>query len=832
MRDFKSVLLCLCFVLCLLSIANARSIINPKIYKILGGELSDPAVIKFLNQLNVTNEFQFIENQTATAIEGVSITFTVNAANNTLASIKFEFTDMFYFDKYAFDDLLIDWGLWMRYEDIETSKRIIINDEEDTRFYRYLYGETKDSDGEYFKLKYKKYEHAGMQLNSITVARDRISKNNSRENYVEYAEESFIGVGFSYERALSGNVSVYSVIPGGPADRAGLKIDDQIVSIDNKPTLDYRLVDIFMQLEGDEGISVIFEVLRNDELMEIEVRREPVRYFSKFECLEGNCEDGYAKYMADDGTIYEHNFVNKMIEGELIKIKPDGVKLNIQYENGQPAYEPATITWPDGAVYQGYILEEVPNGEGTLTSADGSVHTGLWDRGRYVEGCYSGDCENGNGIIYYPNGDIYEGEFANGVPHGYGVIQYKDNDLEDYSGTFENGFPSGKTSFWDVFLAAGDPVENIFQIDNFKLLFNKNGLTENDWNDLVRKYNFVYSNDTYFSPDKKFSVTTWKNGHVLDLNIYIYDESDLEIFGFNRNYTYSEMESLFGYEYWDSDRLAYTIIACFDSDMNRDHHFEIKFSYNSEVNADGTNHIYCVTYSPIKPDSFELTGPGKLGFIETGCVDGDCESGDGVYQWSDGNLYEGSFTFARPYYGTVYTYWNRMVFTKFYDGVPQNNLLPSNIEKMLQKMDEVLFDIETAMTENSEILETKKWIENNRYLERLYDDKEDEDALNSLKVWAQSGKEHTAKSIVYTRRAYDLIENRSNCPEACTKLARMLSALDVIEDVFDELLTVAGQGGAVYSNNVENLDQYYSAIKMLDYSPVIEELSSCGYFEE
>ena len=45
------------------------------------------------------------------------------------------------------------------------------------------------------------------------------------------------------------------------------------------------------------------------------------------------------------------------------------------------------------------------------------------------------------GIINYSNGDIYEGEFKNGIAEGYGVINYLNG--EKYQGEWKNGKAEG-----------------------------------------------------------------------------------------------------------------------------------------------------------------------------------------------------------------------------------------------------------------------------------------------------------------------------------------------------------------------------------------------------
>ncbi|TNE64087.1 MAG: peptidase C14 caspase catalytic subunit p20 [Bacteroidetes bacterium] len=56
--------------------------------------------------------------------------------------------------------------------------------------------------------------------------------------------------------------------------------------------------------------------------------------------------------------------------------------------------------------------------------------------------CISGDCVNGRGTFVYPSGAKYIGDFKNGEIHGVGVCYYTDG--SKYSGEWKNRYPDGK----------------------------------------------------------------------------------------------------------------------------------------------------------------------------------------------------------------------------------------------------------------------------------------------------------------------------------------------------------------------------------------------------
>ena len=84
-------------------------------------------------------------------------------------------------------------------------------------------------------------------------------------------------------------------------------------------------------------------------------------------------------------------------------------------QNGNGLY-----TWQNGDKYQGNFLNEEKHGHGLFESVDGQIYMENFkkDNGtfRYLF--------NGNGLIKWPNGNKYEGDFLNDKRHGHGVYEY------------------------------------------------------------------------------------------------------------------------------------------------------------------------------------------------------------------------------------------------------------------------------------------------------------------------------------------------------------------------------------------------------------------------
>ncbi|MEM6725979.1 MAG: caspase family protein [Bacteroidota bacterium] len=137
------------------------------------------------------------------------------------------------------------------------------------------------------------------------------------------------------------------------------------------------------------------------------------------QCLQGDCENGEGVYRFSSGTRHEGFF-----------------------KDGQP-FGYGVRRYADGKVFKGQ-WDIYPKGEGTMTYRDGTEKTGIWEKLELVKDfdCKKGDCKNGTGTYTYYNGDVYEGEFADGKRHGKGKLTTKSGDV--YEGDFKdnqyNGF--------------------------------------------------------------------------------------------------------------------------------------------------------------------------------------------------------------------------------------------------------------------------------------------------------------------------------------------------------------------------------------------------------
>lgn len=179
-------------------------------------------------------------------------------------------------------------------------------------------------------------------------------------------------------------------------------------------------------------------------------------------CLAGDCMGGIGVLMTN-GDIYMGDFKNSLRHG-----------IGICY-------------YFNGSEFKGAWQADKPHGNGELTYADGTVRKGVWSENVYqgsvdkgvttksggpqppvspvhekLEGCQSGNCQNGRGTYVFSNGNIYTGNFQNGWPNGLGKISYVEGDV--YEGEMERGHLHGKGI---MISANGNKVQGIWELGKF-----------------------------------------------------------------------------------------------------------------------------------------------------------------------------------------------------------------------------------------------------------------------------------------------------------------------------------------------------------------------------
>ena len=101
--------------------------------------------------------------------------------------------------------------------------------------------------------------------------------------------------------------------------------------------------------------------------------------------------------------------------------------LVIGFSGGVSGQNIVTRNYPNGDVYVGEFRDGLRNGRGTYTHANGAVYVGEFRDG-YL---------NGQGTLTFPDGDVYVGEFRDGQRNGQGAYTFADGRVDN--GIWNNG---------------------------------------------------------------------------------------------------------------------------------------------------------------------------------------------------------------------------------------------------------------------------------------------------------------------------------------------------------------------------------------------------------
>ena len=110
---------------------------------------------------------------------------------------------------------------------------------------------------------------------------------------------------------------------------------------------------------------------------------------------------------------------------------PDGARYEGDWESGE-FHGKGTYTFPDGRRYEGDFESNKFHGKGTMTFPDGARYEGNWESDKF----------HGKGTMTYPDGARYEGDFESGNRHGKGTMTFSDG--ARYEGDWESNKFHGK----------------------------------------------------------------------------------------------------------------------------------------------------------------------------------------------------------------------------------------------------------------------------------------------------------------------------------------------------------------------------------------------------
>ncbi len=145
----------------------------------------------------------------------------------------------------------------------------------------------------------------------------------SKEDMADYMADTtgnFVGVGIYMVQDTEVNrIMVLSPIKGGPAEQAGIQPGDYIIAVDGVEYSGEQMTEASNKIKGEEGTTVKLDVLRNDETLTFELKRQNIKVNPvEGEILENNI--GYITFSSfDEGTAEEFKTKFEELQGKGIK---------------------------------------------------------------------------------------------------------------------------------------------------------------------------------------------------------------------------------------------------------------------------------------------------------------------------------------------------------------------------------------------------------------------------------------------------------------------------------------------------------------------------------
>ncbi|MEM9930645.1 MAG: caspase family protein [Bacteroidota bacterium] len=237
--------------------------------------------------------------------------------------------------------------------------------------------------------------------------------------------------------------------------------------------------------------------------------------------------------------------------------------------------------------------------------------------------CVSGNCQRGEGLYRYVDGRQYYGEFRDGRAHGEGTLTYPNG--ERYQGQFHRGQLHGKGIYRypDGSSRSGTWRHGVLSSgqDNLATTAGRSlptsGCIQGDCED---------GKGTYLTPGGAIYVGDFRSGEIHGQGICTYTDGSR----YEGQWSHRHPEG-YGHKTWADGRS-----------------FTGQWRRGFPVNSDGVYQY---------PDGALTTPEGTL-VIQSGCLQGDCKNGQGVYAYADGSRYEGQFRSGRPNGSGTFSYPN------------------------------------------------------------------------------------------------------------------------------------------------------------------------------
>lgn len=172
---------------------------------------------------------------------------------------------------------------------------------------------------------------------------------------------------------------------------------------------------------------------------------------------DGSLLTGQGKVTWANGDVYQGELLQSRRHGQGEFTWANGQRYRGTWVSDVPQGK-GSLKFASGNQYDGDVAQGLPHGTGRMVYASGDSFQGRflqgkpdgsgtyrWANGQTYEGAWSNDQPNGKGVLVYANGNRYEGNLLNGVPDGNGTLNYASGDV--YSGQFSQGQAHGEGTY-------------------------------------------------------------------------------------------------------------------------------------------------------------------------------------------------------------------------------------------------------------------------------------------------------------------------------------------------------------------------------------------------
>lgn len=241
--------------------------------------------------------------------------------------------------------------------------------------------------------------------------------------------------------------------------------------------------------------------------------------------------------------------------------------------------------------------------------------------------CISGNCQNGSGIFKYPSGAKYIGQFKDGQINGIGSCYYTDG--SKYQGEWLRGRPHGNGI---KILVDGSRKEGVWEKGQFVepktqvITKSPNVPTADGKQTGCISGNCRDGKGIYIYPSGAVYIGEFQNGEIHGIGVCYYSDGRK----YQGQWLHRFPEGKGTMTYADGNKRT--------------------GNWKKGEPVDERGRI--ITIAASEPSNKDGTD------IQSGCISGDCENGEGIFAYADGSRYEGQFRNSKPDIHGTFTYPN------------------------------------------------------------------------------------------------------------------------------------------------------------------------------